>query len=93
MHAFAATQTPSVVLGARGLEVEVHRAVVAAGQERVDDPERATHVAGAEAQVLVELGSVLAVEVDVEELALPQRLGVAVQPRSGRPSPRARSPG
>ena len=59
------------------LEVEVDRAVVAAGEQGVDHPERTAHVAGAEAQVLVVLRAVLAVEVDVEELALPQRLGVA----------------
>src|SRR3712207_8165307 len=36
-------------------------------------------VAVGEHQVLVELGAVLAVEVDVEQLAVPQRLGDAVR--------------
>ena len=67
------------VLGARRLEVEVPRAVVAAVLQDVDGPERAAGVAGAEAEVLVVAGAGLAVEVDVEELAVPQRLGDAVR--------------
>ena len=45
-----------VVLGARRLVVEVHRAGVAAGQQRVHHPERAARVARAEPQVLVYWG-------------------------------------
>ena len=71
------------VLGARRLVVEVHVAVVgpagAGAQQRVDGPERAAQVARAEAQVLVEARTVLAVEVDVEQLAVPQRLGDALR--------------
>ncbi len=69
---------PVHVLGARRLEVEVPRPVVAALLDRVDGPERAAGVAGTEAQVLVEAGTVLTVEVEVEELAVPERLGDAV---------------
>ena len=68
-----------VVLGPRRLVVEVHRAVVAAGLERVHHPERAAHVAGAEPQVLVVPRPVLPVQVDVEQLAVPQRLGDPVR--------------
>ena len=68
-----------VVLGPRRLVVEVHRAVVAAGLERVHHPERAAHVARAEPQVLVVPRPVLPVQVDVEQLAVPQRLGDAVR--------------
>ena len=46
------------VLGARRLEVEVARAVVAAVLDDVDGPERAAGVAGAEPQVLVVAGAV-----------------------------------
>ena len=81
------------VLGARRLEVEVPRAVVAAVLDDVDGPERAAGVAGAEAQVLVVARAGLAVEVDVEELAVPQRLGQAVGVVQRRPSPRARPRG
>src|SRR5437763_11378818 len=68
-----------VVLGPRRLVVEVHRAVVAAGLERVHHPERAAHVARAEPQVLVVPRPVLPVQVDVEQLAVPQRLGDAMR--------------
>ena len=68
-----------VVFGPRRLVVEVHRAVVAAGLERVHHPERAAHVARAEPQVLVVPRPVLSVQVDVEQLAVPQRLGDAVR--------------
>src|SRR5260370_1057759 len=70
---------PVVVLGARRLVVEVHRPVVAAGQQRVDHPERAARVARAEPKVLVVSRPVLPVEVDVEQLAVPQRLGDPVR--------------
>src|SRR5207253_3050176 len=62
----------SDVLRTRRLEVEVPRALVVAPLEQVDEHERALDVAGTEAQVLVELRAVLAVEVDVEQLAAPQ---------------------
>jgi hypothetical protein len=64
-----------VVLGARRLVVEVHRAVIAAGQQGIDHPERAPRVAGAKPQVLIVTRPVLPVQVDVEQLAVPQRLG------------------
>ena len=79
MHAAADAQNAVVVLGARRLEIEVHRARVAAGQQRVDHPERAARVPRAEPQVLVVPRAVLAVQVDVEQLAVPQRLGDAVR--------------
>ena len=44
----------------------------------VDGPEGAAQVARAESQVLVEARAVLPVEVDVEQFAVPQRLGDAV---------------
>ena len=70
-------------LGARRLEVEVDVAVVrsaaGAAEQRVDGPERAAQVAGAEPQVLVVARPVLAVEVDVEELVVPERLRDAVR--------------
>ena len=83
MFAAAESQTPVDVLGAAGLVVEVARAVVgraavrAAVLEQVDEGERVLQVAVAEHQVLVVLDAALAVEVDVEELALVQRLGDA----------------
>jgi hypothetical protein len=52
----------------------VARAVVAALLEQVDERERLEQVAVSEHEILVELGPELAVEVDVEELAVPQRL-------------------
>ena len=72
------------VLGAQRLVVEVPRAVVggrrrAAVLQQVDQDERVEQVAVAEDQVLVVLGAALAVEVDVEELAVPQRLRDAVR--------------
>src|SRR6478735_856393 len=69
------------VLGAAGLVVEVARAVVGRSAvwpavfEQVHERERVLQVAVAEHQVLVELDAALAVEVDVEELALVERLG------------------
>ena len=89
MFAAALCHTPVDVLGARRLVVEVPRAVVAraaAGRavlEQVDEEERVEQVAVAEHEVLVELDAALAVEVEVEELAGPQRLrdaGGVVQP-------------
>ena len=47
--------------------------------EDVDGPECAARVACAEAQILVVPRAVLAVEVDVEQLAVPQRLSKAVR--------------
>ena len=65
-------------LGARRLVVEVDVAVVGVGgpgaEEGVDGPEGAAQVARTEPQVLVEARSVLPVEVDVEELVVPQGL-------------------
>ena len=58
-------------------------AVGAAVLEQVDEGERVLQVAVAEHQVLVVLDAALAVEVDVEELAVVQRLrdaGGEVQP-------------
>lgn len=67
------------VLGPQRLVVEVPRAVVAAVLQQVHQEEGVLHVAVAEDQVLVEPGAVLAVEVDVEELAVPERLRDAVR--------------
>ena len=47
--------------------------------QQVHQEERVEQVAVTEDQVLVELGAVLTVQVDVEELAVPQRLGDAVR--------------
>jgi hypothetical protein len=69
---------PVHVLGAGWLEVEVARSLVAARLEDVDGPESAPSVAGAEAEVLVVPRPVLTVEVDVEELSMPERLSQAV---------------
>ena len=69
-----------LVLGAARLVVEVARALVggraagAAVLQQVDERERVVQVAVAEHQVLVVLDAALAVEVDVEELAVVQRL-------------------
>ena len=70
---------PVHVLGARGLEVEMPWPVVASDSRMSTSPERASRVPGAEAQVLVVPRPVLAVEVDVEELSVPQRLGEPVR--------------
>ena len=83
MFAAAESHTPRLVLGARRLVVEVARAVVgraavgAAVLEQVDEREGVVQVAVTEHEVLVVLDAALAVEVDVEELALVQRLGDA----------------
>src|SRR5690606_27892889 len=69
-----------LVFGAARLVVEVARAVVgrpavhAAVLEQVDEREGVVQVAVTEHEVLVVLDAALAVEVDVEELAVPQRL-------------------
>ena len=99
MLAAAESQTPSVVLGAGRLVVEVPRAVVGAAAVRaavlqqVDQAEGVDQVAVPEHQVLVELDAALAVEVDVEQLAVPQRLGDRRARSSARPSARARPRG
>jgi hypothetical protein len=62
------------VLGPRRLEVEVPRPDVPAGLDDVDGPERPARIARTEAEVLVVARPGLAVEVDVEELAVPKRL-------------------
>ncbi len=67
------------VLGPRRLEVEVAGPGVTGALQEVDQPEGGAQVSGAEAQVLVVLDAGLAVEVDVEELARPQRLRDAVR--------------
>ena len=71
------------VLAARGLVVEVQVPVVPGAAtcalEDVDGPERTPQVARPEAQVLVEAGPVLPVEVDVEQLSVPHRLGDALR--------------
>ncbi len=54
-------------------------AVVARRFQQVDQPEGLAQVARAEAQVLVVLDAGLAVEVDVEQLVVPQGLGDAVR--------------
>src|SRR3954447_4374671 len=73
------------LLGAQRLVVEVPRALVARAARReavlqqVDGGERGQQVAVAEDEVLVVPRPFLAVEVEVEQLALPQRLGDAVR--------------
>jgi hypothetical protein len=57
----------------------VDRPVVASGLQRINNPERAAGVTRAEPQVLVVAGTVLAVEVDVEQLAVPERLADCVR--------------
>ena len=85
MFAAAEAHTPGHVLGPRRLVVEVPRPVVggaaadAAVLQQVDQEEGAHQVAVAEDQVLVELDAALAVQVDVEQLAVPQRLRDAVR--------------
>lgn len=54
-------------------------AVVVGRLQQVDQPEGLAQVARAEAQVLVVLDARLAVEVDVEQLVVPQGLGDAVR--------------
>ena len=87
------------VLGARGLVVEVARAVVAGPPSGPPFSSRSTRANALsrspwpKTQVLVVLDAALAVEVDVEELAVPQRLGDAVRRSSARPSARARPRG
>ena len=84
MFAAAEAQTPSMSSVRGRLVVEVPRPVVggaaagAAVLQQVDEEERVEQVAVAEDQVLVVLDAALAVEVDVEQLAVPQRLGDAV---------------
>ncbi len=62
------------ILRPRRLEVEVTRSVVTAVLHDVDGPEGAAGIAGTESQVLVVARTVLPVEVDVEQLLVPQRL-------------------
>ena len=63
------------VLGTRRLEVEVARALVATGLEDVHRPECAARIARAESKILVVARTVLPVQVDVKQLAVPERLG------------------
>src|SRR6266508_4043786 len=77
---------PLRVLGSVGTCVEVAWALVAATLQQVDQEEGVLLVLRAEAQVLVVARPPLGVEVDVVELARPQRLRdpvVEVQPRHG----------
>ena len=80
----ADVQTPAESSVLQRLVVEMPRAVVgraASGSavlEQIDEEERAQQVAVTEDEVLVELRPVLTVQVDVEELAVPQRLSDAV---------------
>lgn len=55
----------------------MNRPLVTASREGVDNPEGAAGVARSEPQVLVVPWAVLAVEVDVKQLAVPQGLAVA----------------
>ena len=50
------------------------RACVAAELEDVHSPERTAGISGAEAKVLVISRPVLAIQVDMKELAVPERL-------------------
>ena len=85
MHALRRLPHAVHVLGAGRLVVEVPRPGVAravgvareAVLDQVDGEERGDQVAVAEDEVLVVLQAALAVEVDVEQLAAPQRLGRA----------------
>ena len=72
------------ILAAVGVGVEVERPRVARPLEQADEVEGLLEVLGAEAVVLVEAADPLPVEVDVEELARPQRLPDAVQERQSR---------
>ena len=78
MHPAAEAQTPSSSSVRGGLKSKWRGPSYPPDSEDVDGPEGAAHVPGAEPQVLVEARAGLAVEVDVEELAVPQRLGQAV---------------
>ena len=75
---------PVRVLAAVGVRVEVPRPVVARALEQAHEVEGLLEVLGPEAEVLVVAADPLAVEVDVEELARPQRLPDAVQERQPR---------
>ena len=83
MLAAAESQTPVMSSVRLRLVVEVAGAVVglaavrAAVLEQVDEGEGVVQVAVAEHEVLVVLDAALAVEVDVEQLALVERLGDA----------------
>ena len=66
------------VFGAVGVGVEVPHAVPPCVLEELHDVEGVADALGAEPEVLVELADPLRVEVDVEELAVPEGLGDAV---------------
>ena len=69
------------VLGAVGVGVEVPHALPPRVLEQLDDVEGVTDAFGAEPEVLVELADPLGVEVDVEELVVPEGLGHGVGER------------
>ena len=62
-----------VVLGAVGVGVEVAHPVPPGVLEQLHQVERVTDALAPEAEVLVVLADALGVEVDVEELVVPQR--------------------
>ena len=76
----AAGEVPDAVgvFGPVGVGVEVPHAVPPGVLEDLDDVEGVTDPLGAETEVLVELADPLGVEVDVEELLLPEGLGDGV---------------
>jgi len=65
------------VLGAVRMAVEVAHAVPAGVLQELDQVEGVAHALGAEA-VVVELAGPLGIQIDMEELPLPERLGHAV---------------
>src|SRR5918997_1825164 len=69
------------VVGAVGVRVEVQRSGVAGALQQPHEQERLLEVFGAEAEVLVVAPDALRVEVDVKQLARPQRLADAVVKR------------
>ena len=72
------------VLGPVGVGVEVPHAVPAGVLEQADQVEGVADAFGSEAEVLVVLPDPLRVEVDVEQLPLPQGLGDGVRERESR---------
>ena len=78
MHPAANVPHALGVLGAVGVGVEVAHALPARVLQQLHQVEGVADALGAEAVVLVELAGPLAVEVDVEQLAVPQRLGHGV---------------
>ena len=81
------------VLDPQRVRVEVPRPVVAGLLEQADEQEHLLEVLLPEAEVLVVAADPLRVEVDVEELAGPQRERDGVHEVQARPSSRGRPPG